>query len=61
MAENEGKWYLRESVDAWSAGTEVYILEDLGEGLLLVRVQAGDNPLLEVEDNQLVRRRPKIR
>lgn len=61
--------FLRKSIGSWSAGTRVELLNWPGspqpfqtkEGTVEVRVLAGDKPIIEVLESDLVERRSRER
>lgn len=54
------KFYLKRTVGSWSGGTEVELLSpsafNMPEGVCEVRILAGDRPIIEVAEDDLVER-----
>lgn len=64
----ESKWYLRKGIGSWSAGTQVEFVNPTERGLLdhipdnvVVRVLAGDQPIIDVPEDYLVERKKGVR
>lgn len=62
-------WVLKRTVGPWSAGTRVDLVNwpgsphafDPPEGMVEVRVLAGDKPIIEVSEADIVERRKGVR
>jgi len=53
-------YVLRKTVGAWSAGTRVEIVDTNHEFGWLVRVLAGDEPLIEAAESDVIKLRDKF-
>jgi hypothetical protein len=61
------KFYLRKGIGSWSSGTQVEVFNwpgspkpfEVREGMIEVRILAGDRPIIEVPEDYVVERRDR--